>query len=115
LGLPPGRMAEGQTSADCGLERLASMGGRDADGREPSWVPLPGPSLENPVAVYDPLRQRVIAFGGDSYPGYFNETRVWALSMKGNASWSELVTSGPSPLPRSGLSAIYDPPRDRIL
>src|SRR5204863_6681608 len=77
--------------------------------------PLPSPSLEDPVAVYDPLRQRVIAFGGDSYPDYLNETRIWVLALRGTPGWSELVPTGPSPLPREAHTAIYDPVRDRVL
>src|SRR5438445_9722760 len=53
-----------------------------AEHREPAWLQLPGPSLVGHDAVYDPVRHRVIAIGGDSYPWYYNQDRVWVLSLK---------------------------------
>ena len=92
-----------------------SMGHDDRVGLLPSWGELPGPSLINHSAVYDSRRGRVIAVGGDSYPNYLNQLRAWVLDVQGKPSWSELVSSGPSPMPREGAAMIYDPLRDRVL
>ncbi|HKQ58676.1 MAG TPA: kelch repeat-containing protein [Candidatus Eisenbacteria bacterium] len=65
------------------------------------------------AAVLDPVRNRMIVFGGASYGGEVND--VWALSLTVPPSWTALATQGTPPPPRSGHTAIYDPVRDRIL
>ena len=55
--------------------------------------------------VYDPVRDRLLAFGA----------QVWALSLSGTLVWRQLDTNGVSPPPRGGQSAIYDPARDRVI
>lgn len=68
---------------------------------------------EGQSAVYDPVRARIILFGGWDGGQYRND--VWTLSLAGPASWSRLVPSGDPPIGRVGHSAIYDPVRDRML
>lgn len=68
------------------------------------------PQREFHSAIYDPIRKRVLVFGG------FNGTvvnDVWALQPGG--SWSPLVTSGTPPEARYGHAAIYDPIGDRMV
>ena len=60
--------------------------------------------------IYDPIRDRVILFGG--YP-FTNE--VWSLSLAGTPTWSLLTPAGTAPSARYGHAAIYDPVRDRML
>jgi hypothetical protein len=60
--------------------------------------------------IYDPIRDRVILFGG--YP---NTNTVWSLSLAGTPTWTQLSPSGSAPAPRYGHVAIYDPVRDRML
>ncbi len=60
----------------------------------------------NGVAVYDPIDNRVIIFGGTGQNGLFNDT--WAFNLT-NFSWTQLNTIGTSPDPRLGHDAIYDP------
>ena len=65
-------------------------------------------------AIYDPLRDRVLVFGGlDSAGNVLAD--VWALSLSDPPSWSSLQPSGIGPSARRYHSAIYDPVRDRML
>ena len=85
-----------------------------------SWTQLdPGsPARFNPAAIYDPVRHRMLVFGG----GYtldgvtlIRDNDVWALSMSGAPVWSKLAVNGTPPAPRDECSAIYDPVRDRLI
>jgi hypothetical protein len=85
----------------------------------PAWTALtpggqPPNGREAQSAIYDPLRDRMLVFGGldDSY-AYRND--VWALSLAGTPAWTALAPAGPLPGPREFHSAIYDPPRDRMV
>ena len=83
-------------------------------------VPLgtpPAPRLY-PSGIYDPVRDRLVIFGGYSLSGssavYHND--VWALSLSGTPTWSEITPSvGSSPATRYGQSATYDPVSDRMI
>jgi hypothetical protein len=76
-----------------------------------------GPSpLSRHAAIVDPVRQRMIVFGGVAgwYPEIPSDS-VWSLSLVPPMTWSRLqpITSGPGP---SGFaSAVYDPVRDRMI
>jgi len=79
----------------------------------PAWSPLtptgtPPPALYGQTAVFDPVRGRVLMFGGDS-------NGVWALSLRGSLAWTELTPTGVKPSARFGLTALYDSVRDRML
>ena len=63
-------------------------------------------------AIYDPIRNLMLIFGGNS--GSFSN-EVWRLSTSGPATWAQLATLGTPPAGRSSHSAIYDPLRDRML
>jgi hypothetical protein len=87
----------------------------------PAWTELipsgtPPIGRTEPSAIYDPVRDRMVVFGGgsDSYPGYYLND-VWALSQAGTPAWTELTPSGTLPPTRSGHSAIYDPVRKRMV
>jgi hypothetical protein len=67
-------------------------------------------------AIYDPVRNRMITFGGstsDEYHGVNNNT--WELSLDGTPSWTQLAPSGTLPSARRSGMAIYDPLRDRMV
>ena len=66
------------------------------------------------AAVRDPVRSRMIVFGGVASNGYATNA-VWALALTGTPGWSRIMPSGTPPTPRIGHSAIYDPIRDRVL
>lgn len=85
----------------------------------PRWTEL-NPSGTPPVrmssfsAIYDPVRDRVIVFGGE-IEGPSTLREVWSLSLDGSPSWSELTPAGMAPLDRRGHTAIYDSKRDRMV
>lgn len=64
------------------------------------------------TTIYDPVRQRVILFGG--YNGSFLSD-VWALTLAGPPAWVALAPTGPVPPARAGHAAIYDPAGDRMI
>jgi hypothetical protein len=76
----------------------------------PSGTPPPGRG----PAIYDPMRDRMVFFGGatPSVP-YSNET--WALSLDGGLGWSKLAPSEAPPEGRANHTATYDPARDRMI
>jgi len=108
--------------------RLISFGGTNGSSysNEVFVLPLSGPpewqllqTVGTPpaprsgqAAVYDPVRHRLLVFGGTTISGQVGD--AWALSLSGTPTWSQLFpTSGPSP--RYGHAAIYDPVRDRVV
>jgi hypothetical protein len=95
---------------------------------QPAWTQLTtsGPSVsgrETPSAVFDPLTNRLILFGGIAVTGSccnsYND--VWVLTnangLGGTPSWTQLTPGAPSGLPpgRSSHSAIYDPASNRMI
>src|SRR5258705_2415731 len=65
-------------------------------------------------AIYDPVRDRMIVFGGEISDGtVLND--VWALSFGGVPAWSQLAPLGVAPSRRLTSRAIYDPGRDRMI
>jgi hypothetical protein len=71
------------------------------------------PTLERHAAVYDPVRQRMIVFGG--YTGSTLANDTWQLTLGRSPQWSLLAANGPLPSGRFGHAAVYDPVRDRLL
>ena len=82
----------------------------------PMWIQLspagtPPSARAGHSAIYDPVRDRMLVFGGGSdSSGY-----VWALDLSGTPTWSLIAPAGTAPSPRSGQVAIYDPGGDRML
>jgi hypothetical protein len=70
-------------------------------------------TLERHTAVYDPVRQRMVVFGGAAGTRMTNET--WQLTLAGAPRWTPLAAAGDLPSKRLGHSAVYDPGRDRML
>jgi hypothetical protein len=65
------------------------------------------------TAVYDPVRDRMIVFGGNAGSTLLND--VWALSLNGSPAWTQLADVGTPPDGRTGHTAVYDGSRDRMV
>lgn len=85
-----------------------------------SWsqldVPAGPPPRAGHSAIYDPLNQRMLIFGGVQNQGetqvHLNDT--WALSLQGTPTWTHLITTG-TPAGRYIHAAVYDSRRHRMV
>lgn len=90
-------------------------------GDAPAWTELhPGgavvPGLFECASAFDPVRRRLLVFGGDDSSATPRLSRdVWALTLGGAIAWTRLATSDPGPMGTAGMSASYDSMRDRIV
>jgi hypothetical protein len=126
-GTPPGARRAHTAIHDPLRDRMVVFGGFDLSSHNdvwalalagtPAWTQL-APSGTPPsarlahTAIYDPVRDRMVVFGGDD--GSFRND-VWELSLAGTPAWTQLTPTGTPPSGRYGHTAIYDPPRDRML
>jgi hypothetical protein len=77
-------------------------------------VGTPPAAVSDPSVIYDPVRDRLLWFGGYwSSTGVKND--VWQLSLAPPMTWSQVATSGTPPEGRWQHVAIYDPVRDRMV
>jgi hypothetical protein len=137
-GTPPNGLAEAKAIYDPVRDRMVVFGGDEmvrlapnsyelvsrndvwalSLAGTPMWTKLaplgtpPGP-CEQPSAIFDPLRDRMLVFGGTQNYDYLND--CWALSLSDTPTWTRLDPAGTRPVGRLGHSAIYDPPRDRMI
>ena len=84
----------------------------------PAWSALaPAGTLPSArywhTAIYDPVRDRMVVFGGLASSSLRND--VWALSLAGSPAWSALAPAGSLPHARYRHTATYDPVRDRMV
>jgi len=129
-GTPPvGRLA-GAAVYDPLRQRFVGFGGGrglpvdtwelDLSG-DPAWSPVTTDGPRPPgsygmTSIYDALRDRMLIFGGSTSDDYFGvHNNVWALSLQGTPSWSQLAPLGTLPSARRSLTSIYDPIRDRMV
>jgi hypothetical protein len=75
----------------------------------PSGAP-PAPRTDA-MAIYDPTRDRMVISGGALDAGTL-ATDTWALTLGSGPVWVPLATDGAAP---GGLTALYDPGRDRMV
>jgi len=86
----------------------------------PVWSSL-APAGQTPVgradhsAIYDPVRERMIVFGGREGSNARLLADVWAFSLAGAPAWTPLAPGAVAPGKRSSHTAIYDPLRDRMI
>lgn len=76
------------------------------------------PARNDPSVIYDPLRDRLILFGGGvvTGPGTFSRRNdVWQLNLSGTPDWTQITPAGTPPPVRMRAGAIYDPVRDRMV
>ena len=93
-----------------GFPRTNDVWALTLDG-SPAWQQLspsgaPPTAREQHAALYDPQGQRMIVFGGDDAGGDRND--LWALSIGGSPSWSQITPSGAPPAPRHSQFAALD-------
>lgn len=87
-------------------------------GEVPEWKQLT-PAGEMPIpraghtAIYDPVRKRIVVFGGTDNIIPFND--VWILDLAGETSWKRVEPIGEAPVPRVRATSIYDPLGDRMI
>ena len=113
-------------------DEMVLFGGEDPGRRGDVWAfPLSGVSAWEPrptggisaqprdshSAVYDPVRKRMIVFGGTGDSGGLSVSlnSVIALDLTGLPTWSAVAPAGTPPSPRSAHAAVYDPVRDRMI
>ncbi len=125
---PAGRYAHSMVY-DSARDRLIVFGGRDASPTPfgDAWaLDLSGPLAWTQLtpagaaptarfgheAVYDPVRDRMIVFGG--YDGAF-QNDTWALSFAGTPTWTQLTPAGTPPSTRDFPTLVYDPVADRVV
>lgn len=77
-------------------------------------VGTPPSARQGHSIVYDPLRNRLLVFGGYGSPG-MRHNDVWALSLSEPPVWTPMAVTGTPPVGRHDHSAVYDPVRDRML
>jgi len=83
----------------------------------PAWTALVAlgeapAGREAAATIYDPLRRRLIVFGGAGPVDRLDDVR--ALSLE-SGTWEQIAPSGPWPAARSGHVAVYDPVQDRMI
>jgi hypothetical protein len=65
-------------------------------------------------AIYDPVRDRMVVYGGGWGDWSDFHEEIWALPLAGG-SWIPITPIGPEPIGRDGHTAIYDPVGDRMV
>lgn len=63
------------------------------------------------AAVYDPMRQRFVGFGGTIDA----PVDTWVLDLSADPAWDSLTAEGPRPNGGWGMTSAYDAKRDRML
>jgi hypothetical protein len=72
-----------------------------------------GPSeRQDHRAIYDPVRHRMVVFGGRKGASVFNDT--WAFDLAAD-TWSQLDDGAAGPSPRYGHAMAYDDATDRLI
>ena len=85
--------------------------------RNGTWQPLSPTGAfaarNSHSAIYDPVADRMIVFGGRNGNTFFADVR--ALSLGASSAWSDLAPTGSPPTARYAHAAIYDPLRGRMV
>jgi hypothetical protein len=78
-----------------------------------AWQRIPQLGRTQHSAIYDPIRHRMLVYGGMEEAAIKDD--VYELSLSGGPTWTHVTTAGPTPPGRYEHSAIYDPVRDRMV
>jgi galactose oxidase-like protein len=101
----------GGSSLGQGLSEVWSLG---LDG-PPTWellsppLPLPPAGVYH-TATYDPVRRRMIVFGG-----LMMDAQPWSFSLDGPPEWTALTPAGTPPPMMNQHVAVYDPRGDQMI
>src|SRR5262245_60020324 len=109
FGVPSSAPAEPLTPAASRSTASRQPGIQSADG---IWV-TPTTAPTRSAAIYDPVRDRMVLFGGFNGTTFVNE--VWELTLSGSTTWVRVGVAGDAPSPRELSVAIYDSGNDRLL
>lgn len=128
-GNPPPARSQHATVYDSKRNRMIVYGGKGSAGKyladawaltlgkDPEWCQIvtrdEGPARAGAAAIYDPIRDRLISFGGDS--AYWVKGDVWALPLATGSEWTQLLPHLSWEHSRSHSSAIYDSKRDAMV
>jgi hypothetical protein len=86
----------------------------------PKWRKLEFPAGTIPpgrrehAAVYDPLRRRMLVFGGITTANNYDND-VWSLSLDGAPRWERILAQGAAPRGRQSPAVVFDPAGNRII
>ena len=96
------RFQRPQFAAICLMAAMGSLQG------EPAMALAPQPRARH-IAVYDPVRQRMIMWGGDNGSQLFSND-VWSLSLSDPLTWSKLKVRVEGSIGHGtrGAAAVYD-------
>lgn len=83
-------------------------------GADGTWSEPQPPGPKETPAVYDPVRQSMLIFGGQTQSGALVND-VWELALSGSPTWTLLETDGTKPSARSGHTLLFDSRRERLL
>ena len=89
-------------------------------GDAPQWTELmpagqsPSPR-ESHVAIMDPVRDRMLVFGGYDRDSSAALDDTWTLTLGGTPAWVPMAPAGTIPGPRDAVAAVYDPWSDRMV
>lgn len=87
-------------------------------GAEWRYVPCAGapmPARSDASLVYDPVRDRLVIFGGTGASAGVAPSDVWTIGLAGTPAWSQLLPADAAVPARTGHTAIYDPAGDRMI